>query len=302
MGKGGKANPVVDPLLQVQVQSRTHFLEDGGVSLQVMVVSSVNFGDKLDRRSAIDPLKAYVSGVCSGRKQPLAHCPTALLHSYCDAQYETYLQEELKTVRDLVNFHDTRIHVCLYFFTPTGTKVKPSDIACLKKIHKLVCFKDRERVETHSTSMIRTHPLNFVLCVLVVLGQVNVVPVIAKADTITKEELVRFKEVVRSGAGVAFSLSLTPSIPILANSRQLLEEFDKNEIEIYHPDEEGIEAEYEQYIPFSVIGSREEIVVNGEKLRVRQYPWGLVEGRVGKGGYDNRSFLSLSCGRPCCRS
>ena len=39
---------------------------------------------------------------------------------YIDQQFERYLQEELKIRRDLINYHDTRIHACLYFLCPTG--------------------------------------------------------------------------------------------------------------------------------------------------------------------------------------
>lgn len=39
---------------------------------------------------------------------------------YIDNQFEIYLQEELKIKRNLVETHDTRIHVCLYFISPTG--------------------------------------------------------------------------------------------------------------------------------------------------------------------------------------
>ena len=39
---------------------------------------------------------------------------------YIDNQFEIYLQEELKIKRNLVETHDTRIHICLYFINPTG--------------------------------------------------------------------------------------------------------------------------------------------------------------------------------------
>jgi septin 6/8/11 len=42
------------------------------------------------------------------------------LVDYIDSQFEVYLQEELKIKRSLHNFHDTRIHACLYFIAPTG--------------------------------------------------------------------------------------------------------------------------------------------------------------------------------------
>ena len=33
-------------------------------------------------------------------------------------------------------------------------------------------------------------------------------------------------------------------------------------------------------MPFAVVGSTDEIVVGGHKVRARQYPWGTVEGRL----------------------
>lgn len=39
---------------------------------------------------------------------------------YINAQFEAYLQEELKVERMLHTYHDTRIHACLYFIAPTG--------------------------------------------------------------------------------------------------------------------------------------------------------------------------------------
>lgn len=39
---------------------------------------------------------------------------------YIDNQFENYLQEELKMKRSMHTFHDTRVHVCLYFIAPTG--------------------------------------------------------------------------------------------------------------------------------------------------------------------------------------
>ena len=33
-------------------------------------------------------------------------------------------------------------------------------------------------------------------------------------------------------------------------------------------------------MPFAVVGSTDEIVVGGHKVRARQYPWGTVEGEL----------------------
>ena len=37
---------------------------------------------------------------------------------------------------------------------------------------------------------------------------------------------------------------------------------------------------WQEQIPFAVVGSREEIVAGGQKIRARKYPWGVVEGKV----------------------
>ncbi|KFP57577.1 Septin-11, partial [Cathartes aura] len=88
---------------------------------------------------------------------------------YIDAQFEAYLQEELKIKRSLFNYHDTRIHACLYFIAPTGHSLKSLDLVTMKKLDSAV----------------------FVL-------QVNIIPIIAKADTIAKNELHKFKSKIMS--------------------------------------------------------------------------------------------------------
>lgn len=57
---------------------------------------------------------------------------------YIDAQFENYLQEELKIRRSLFDYHDTRVHVCLYFITPTGHSLKSLDLVTMKKLDSKV--------------------------------------------------------------------------------------------------------------------------------------------------------------------
>ncbi|KAI2660963.1 Septin-8 [Labeo rohita] len=78
---------------------------------------------------------------------------------YIDTQFESYLQEELKIKRSLHNYHDSRIHACLYFIAPSGHSLKSLDLVTMKKLD----------------------------------SKVNIIPVIAKADTISKSELHKFK-------------------------------------------------------------------------------------------------------------
>jgi septin family protein len=57
---------------------------------------------------------------------------------YIDTQFEKYLQEELKIKRSLFNYHDGRIHICLYFIAPTGHSLKSLDLVTMKKLDSKV--------------------------------------------------------------------------------------------------------------------------------------------------------------------
>ncbi|KAI1309513.1 hypothetical protein EDD11_004099 [Mortierella claussenii] len=91
--------------------------------------------------------------------------------------------------------------------------------------------------------------------------RINVIPVIGKADTMTPNELAEFK-------------------------KRIMEDIEHYNIPIYNfpydpeeDDEETVEenSELRSLLPFALIGCEEEIVVNGRKVRARQYPWGIVE-------------------------
>ena len=57
---------------------------------------------------------------------------------YIDTQFESYLQEELKIKRSLHNYHDSRIHACLYFIAPSGHSLKSLDLVTMKKLDSKV--------------------------------------------------------------------------------------------------------------------------------------------------------------------
>jgi cell division control protein 12 len=71
------------------------------------------------------------------------------------------LQEQQPRRTDKI---DLRVHACLYFIRPTGHTLKPLDIEVMKR-----------------------------LC-----SRVNLIPVIAKADTLSPSDLQRFKQRVSS--------------------------------------------------------------------------------------------------------
>ena len=88
--------------------------------------------------------------------------------------------------------------------------------------------------------------------------RVNVIPVIAKADTTCKDELARFKQ-------------------------KILSELKSSNIEIFQfpTDDETVREEntaLNSLMPFAVVGSTDFVNrEDGKRVRARRYPWGIVE-------------------------
>ncbi|NXS05930.1 SEPT8 protein, partial [Oxylabes madagascariensis] len=98
----------------VRLRPRTYDLQESNVHLKLTIVDAVGFGDQINK----DERQVFY--------RPIVE--------YIDTQFENYLQEELKIRRSLFNYHDTRIHVCLYFITPTGHSLKSLDLVTMKKL------------------------------------------------------------------------------------------------------------------------------------------------------------------------
>ncbi|KAF2233905.1 putative CELL division control protein 10 [Viridothelium virens] len=142
---------------------------------------------------------------------------------YIKDQHSAYLRKELTAQRERY-IQDTRIHCCLFFIQPSGHALKPIDIVVLKKLSE----------------------------------SVNVVPVIAKSDSLTLEERQAFKDRIK-------------------------EEFAFHNIRMYPYDNEEYDSEeatmneqIKSIIPFAVVGSERSIVVNGKQVRGRQNRWGVI--------------------------
>ncbi|XP_067419730.1 septin-10 isoform X2 [Emydura macquarii macquarii] len=184
----------------VRLRAQTYELQESNVRLKLTIVNTVGFGDQINKEDSYQPVVDYI-----------------------DAQFEAYLQEELKIKRSLYNYHDTRIHVCLYFISPTGHSLKTLDLLTMKNLD----------------------------------SKVNIIPVIAKADTISKTELQKFKI-------------------------KLMSELVSNGVQIYQfpTDDETISkinATMNGHLPFAVVGSMEEMKVGNKMVKARQYPWGIVQ-------------------------
>ncbi len=107
--------------------------------------------------------------------------------------------------------------------------------------------------------------------------KVNIVPIIAKADALTHEEVVQMKQNVCKNELKEFE-----QIKLI----QILEQIRDHNIQIYQipecdsdEDEEFKEQnrKLKEAVPFAVISSTQTLEVKGKKVRGRMYPWGLVE-------------------------
>ncbi|KAK1225648.1 Cell division control protein 11 [Marasmius sp. AFHP31] len=91
--------------------------------------------------------------------------------------------------------------------------------------------------------------------------RVNVIPVIGRADSFTVRELKAFKKRIMEDI-------VHYDIPIY-NFPYDVEEDDEDTIQ------ENLELK--ALLPFAVMGSEEEVEIEGESVRARVYPWGIVE-------------------------
>uniref|UniRef100_A0A8B9TXF3 Septin-type G domain-containing protein n=1 Tax=Anas platyrhynchos TaxID=8839 RepID=A0A8B9TXF3_ANAPL len=88
---------------------------------------------------------------------------------------------------------------------------------------------------------------------------VNVVPVIAKADTLTLEERAEFKQRIQQDLK-AHAISVYPQ-----------EDFDED------PDDRLLNNVIREKIPFAVVGADQEHQVNGRRVLGRKTKWGIIE-------------------------
>ncbi|XP_022056946.1 neuronal-specific septin-3-like isoform X2 [Acanthochromis polyacanthus] len=143
---------------------------------------------------------------------------------FINDQYEAYLQEEININRKK-RIPDSRVHCCIYFIPPTGHCLRPLDVEFMRRLSKVV----------------------------------NIVPVIAKADTLTLEERDFFKKKIREELR-ANGIDVYPQ-----------KEFDED------AEDRMINEKIREMIPFAVVGSDQEYQVNGRRLLGRKTKWGTIE-------------------------
>ncbi|CAI5757627.1 unnamed protein product [Candida verbasci] len=143
-------------------------------------------------------------------------------------RFDSYLEAESRINR--TNVIDNRIHAFLYFIEPTGHSLRSLDIAIMKQVHE----------------------------------KVNLIPIIAKSDTLTFEEIQDFKkrilldieyQGIKIFKPLNYEINETEDEETLLNTKEIISKF-----------------------PFAVVGSTKEITLqDGSVVRGRKYPWGIIE-------------------------
>lgn len=144
--------------------------------------------------------------------------------TYLEQQFDYVLAEETRIKRN-PRFEDTRVHVALYFIEPNGHGLNELDIELMKRISRYT----------------------------------NVLPIISKADCMTQDELLRFKQ-------------------------NLLNDFQRYNIPIFKfeldPNDDDLDAIEEnenlaKLQPFAIICSDQRDPQSGKYIR--EYPWGKID-------------------------
>lgn len=154
-----------------------------------------------------------------------------------NTRFDNYLESESRVNRSTIE--DKRINALLYFIEPTGHSLKALDIQFMKQIHE----------------------------------KVNLIPIIAKSDTLSDDEIIKFKKRILNDIQYQGIKCFSPK-------------------EYENEDEETIlmNKTIMDKLPFAVIGSTREVQnASGQLVRGRSYPWGTIE----VDNEDHNDFIKL---------
>ncbi|KAJ3413062.1 cell division control protein [Chytridiales sp. JEL 0842] len=166
------------------------------------------------------------------------HCWEPVV-KYIKEQYSAYLRKELTPTRDR-RIADTRVHAVLFFIAPSGHGLTPLDIIVLKKLSEIS----------------------------------NVIPIIAKSDSLTLEERSSFKRRIKEEIDF-HGIRIFPYLDVYTDDSELGIPGSQAQA-----DEERMEKQavvgLREMIPFAVVGSERNVVVDGKAVRGRRTKWGLI--------------------------
>ncbi|XP_049598784.1 septin-5-like isoform X2 [Syngnathus scovelli] len=147
------------------------------------------------------------------------------LEDYVEQQFDQFFRDESGLNRR--NIQDNRVHCCLYFIPPYGHGLRPLDVECMRALH----------------------------------DKVNIVPVLAKADSLTRAEVYKKKIKIREELR-RFGINIYQ-----------FADCDSDEDEEF----KRLDRLLKDSVPFAVIGSNVLVESQGRRFKGRAYPWGVVE-------------------------
>jgi len=142
------------------------------------------------------------------------------LLAYINDLQQDYFTNELRQFLTLnpTRFNDKRVHCCLYLFSPQGHSkpIKESDIRTMKQLSE----------------------------------RVNLIPIIAKSDTLTKIEVANYK-------------------------KKINEAIKHHKIQVF---KKGCYKQNQSKFPYAVSASNKKVLnEKGQSILGRQYPWGTID-------------------------
>ncbi|OMJ26224.1 Septin-like protein [Smittium culicis] len=120
----------------MKIQTYTVDMEEDGMRILLNIIDTPGFGDGIDNSGSFKEIQDYL-----------------------EYQFDEVLEEENRIKRN-PKFRDGRVHVLLYFITPTGHSLRQIDIELMKTLG----------------------------------NRVNIIPIIGRSDSFTVDELKKFKK------------------------------------------------------------------------------------------------------------
>ncbi|XP_014220814.1 septin-7 isoform X1 [Trichogramma pretiosum] len=197
--------------------------EHPGPSLRIKKTVAVETSKVLLKENGVNLTLTIVDTPGFGDAVDNSNCWHPVI-DYIENKYEEFLNAESRVVRRQIP--DSRVHCCLYFVAPSGHGLKPLDVEFMQRLH----------------------------------DKVNIIPVIAKADTMTPDECAYFKKQILNE---------------IAQHKIKIYEFPETEVE--EEDSNKVNKHLRDRVPFAIVGANTVIEHDGKKVRGRKYPWGVVE-------------------------
>lgn len=226
-------------------------IEENSMKMKLNLIDTPGFADGINNEQCWEPITRYIKDQYAVYlKNELApNRQASLMRAYLNGSGAGSGAGNLQLQQQ-----DTRVHCCLYFFQPSGHSLKPIDIICMKKLGELV----------------------------------NVIPCIGKADSLTTDELAKFKHRVREEL-MFHNIRVFPppstgesmvSKGLQSNFKGSIGDLSSHHQQIWDSlltaEEQALNNQVRQIMPYALVGSEDIQQVDGKPCRVRRLKWGGI--------------------------